>query len=162
MDGVTSEMVDLLRASVVRQSTLAYESSGPLLPVAGDATQVRQIVLNLIVNATDAVETKGGAPGMVTVRTAMDVLPHADLSPPPAPNALSPGRYVRLEVADTGIGMSADTQARMFDPFYSTKASGRGLGLASVQGIVRSHHGALAVHSVPHEGTTIRVWLPVA
>ena len=69
---------------------------------------------------------------------------------------------MRLEVADTGVGMSTETQARMFDPFFSTKASGRGLGLAAVQGIVRSHHGAVAAHSVPEQGTTIRVWLPIA
>jgi signal transduction histidine kinase len=164
MHAVTEEMVDLLRASVVRQGTLLHESSGPLPPVSGDATQVRQIVMNLIVNAADAVEARAGAPGTVIVRTAVDTLPHADapVTPPLPPASLPPGRYVRIEVADTGVGMSDDTRTRMFDPFYSTKASGRGLGLASVQGIVRSHRGALAVHSVPDEGTTIRVWLPVA
>lgn len=162
IDAMAHEMVDLLRAAVVRQCQLVHESSGALPPVSGDATQLRQIVLNLIVNATDAVEARGGPSGVVTVRTSLDTVPGANAGPPPPPAALTPGRYVRLEVADTGVGMSADMQTRMFDPFYSTKASGRGLGLASVQGIVRSHHGAAAVHSVPEQGTTIRVWLPIA
>jgi signal transduction histidine kinase len=162
IDAVAHEMVDLLRAAVTRQCELAHESSGALPPVAGDATQLRQVVLNLIVNAADAVEGRGGPPGVVTVRTSLDTVPGTNAGPPAPPAGLTPGRYVRLEVSDTGVGMSADTQARMFDPFYSTKASGRGLGLASVQGIVRSHHGAVAVHSLPEQGTTIRVWLPTA
>ena len=162
IDVVAREMVDLLRAAVVRQCRLTHESSGALPPVSGDATQLRQVALNLIVNAADAVEARDGASGMVIVRTSVDAVPGANTGPPAPPSGLTPGRYVRLEVADTGVGMSAETQTRMFDPFYSTKASGRGLGLAAVQGIVRSHHGTVAVHSVPEQGTTIRVWLPIA
>jgi signal transduction histidine kinase len=160
---LSAEMVDLLRAAVARQCRLVHESSGPLPPVSGDATQLRQVVLNLIVNAAEAVEARHGIDGVVTVKTTVVTVPASMADGvPAAPPTLPTGRYVQIEVSDTGMGMSAETSARMFDPFYSTKDSGRGLGLASVQGIVRSHRGAIGVHSVVGAGTTVRVWFPIA
>lgn len=165
IDGVSREMVDLLRASVARHCHLVYEPGGPLPPVMGDATQVRQILLNLIVNASEAIEEPPpGQPqtGQVTLRTGVAQMP---LPPGTSPRPASPlpsGRYVFLDVTDTGSGMPPETVSRMFDPFFTTKTTGRGLGLASVQGIVRQHHGAMAVDSVEGRGTTIRVWLRAA
>jgi signal transduction histidine kinase len=162
VDALASEMSDLLRTSIARECTLTFESGGTLPPVMADATQVRQIILNLVVNACEAIdeptppdETKG----QVTLRTGIDTLPAAPRALVPSPR-LPHGRYVFIEVADTGSGMSPETVARIFDPFFTTKTAGRGLGLASVQGIVRQHRGALAVDSVEGRGTTVRVWFP--
>jgi len=165
LDSLSREMVDLLRASVARHCQLVLESGDPLPRVLGDATQIRQILLNLIVNASEAIDDipgGSGPTGQVTVRTGVDQMPLPKGVSPAPTSPLSPGRYVFIEVADTGAGMPPETIARMFDPFFTTKTTGRGLGLASVQGIVRQHHGALAVKSVEGQGTTIRVWLRVA
>jgi two-component system cell cycle sensor histidine kinase/response regulator CckA len=110
--------------------------------IRADVTQIRQIVRNLLINAVEAV---GENPGRVTMRTGIE----------------SAG-YVFLEVHDNGCGMDEATQARIFDPFFSTKFPGRGLGLAAVQGIVRSHKGTLTVHSAGGRGSTFRLLLPVA
>jgi signal transduction histidine kinase len=165
IENLSREMVDLLRASVARHCQLVFESGGPLPRVMGDATQIRQILLNLIVNAAEAIEDAPGGDGptgQVTLRTHVTQMPLPPGESPAPSHPLPPGRYVCIEVSDTGAGMPPETVARMFDPFFTTKTTGRGLGLASVQGIVRQHHGALAVHSVEGHGTTIRVWLRVA
>ena len=162
IDSLSREMVDLLRASVARHCHLVFEPSGGLPRVMGDATQIRQILLNLIVNASEAIEEPlPGQPqsGQVTLRTGVAQLPLPQGSSPRPSVPLPPGRYVFIDVSDTGVGMPPETVARMFDPFFTTKTTGRGLGLASVQGIVRQHHGALAVSSVEGRGTAIRVWL---
>jgi signal transduction histidine kinase len=153
-------MVDLLRASVARRTQLAFAAAGPVSPVLADATQIRQVILNLIVNAAEAIE-QGNEAGRVTLTTGEEVLPRPHGATPVPAAPLPPGRYAYLDVSDTGAGMSPETAARMFDPFFTTKSTGRGLGLASVQGIVRQHRGALGVHSTPGHGTTIRVWFPV-
>jgi len=157
------EMGDLLRASVARRSRLLLEVvSTP--PVMADATQIRQVILNLVVNACEAVDETGdpsSTTAQVILRTGVERLPASPGPLVPTP-AVPPGRYVFLEVEDTGAGMSAETVARMFDPFFTTKTTGRGLGLASVQGIVRQHHGAFAVHSIEGRGTTVRVWFPTS
>jgi signal transduction histidine kinase len=165
IENLSREMVDLLRASVARHCHLVFESGGPLPRVMGDATQIRQILLNLIVNAAEAIEDAPGGDGptgQVTLRTGVTQMPLPPGETPAPYSPLPPGRYAFIEVEDTGAGMPPETVARMFDPFFTTKTTGRGLGLASVQGIVRQHHGALAVHSVEGQGTTIRVWLRVA
>ena len=165
IENLSREMVDLLRASVARHCHLVFESGGPLPRVMGDATQIRQILLNLIVNAAEAIEDAPGGDGptgQVTLRTGVAQMPLPPGQSPAPSSSLPPGRYVFIEVADTGSGMPPETVARMFDPFFTTKTTGRGLGLASVQGIVRQHHGALAVQSIEGQGTTIRVWLRVA
>jgi len=115
--------------------------------------------MNLVINASEAM---GDHEGVVTVRTGSTCLTEADLSKlRHAPDA-APGPHVWLEVADTGCGLDADTLAKIFDPFFSTKFTGRGLGLATVLGVVRAHRGALGVESAPGRGTTIRVYLPSA
>jgi len=128
------------------------------LPVLADATQVQQVLMNLCTNAWQAM---GKQPGEITValRTV-----HVDSSQALQLGGIEPGAYVCLSVADNGPGMSAETQRRIFEPFFTTKApgSGTGLGLSVVHGIVKAHHGAIAVNSVPGEGARFDVYLPLA
>jgi hypothetical protein len=127
--------------------------------VAADFAQLCEVLLELVANAREAI---GEEPGTITVRTASgelepDALPGLSFGAAPGP-----GRYVWLEVTDTGAGMEEDTQRRIFDPFFSTHFLGRGLGLAAVLGIVRAHGGLLTVNSAPGRGTAMRVCLPAA
>lgn len=157
------EMAILLRTGISKQATLAWELSPTLPAVSADPTQIRQIVMNLITNASDAL---GEAGGTITLRTGVIRLEDLDTQHlgvplegegPPDP---AKGPYVYLEIGDTGSGMTPDTLGRIFDPFFSTKFTGRGLGLAAVMGIVRSHHGLIRVRTAPAEGTAFRVLFP--
>ncbi len=154
---LVGEMLQLLGASISKNSVLKTSLAENLPAVYANASQMRQIVINLITNASEALAEDGGVITVTTARVCMDQgsvdgggtdLPGCD--------------YVRLEVSDTGCGMSTDIQARIFDPFFTTKFAGRGLGLAAVQGIVRSHGGAIEVESAPGQGTRIAVLLPCA
>jgi PAS domain S-box-containing protein len=157
------EMATLLRTAISKQATLVWELESDLPPVKADATQIRQIVMNLITNASDALQ---GAVGAITLRTG--VLDRSQLDQPglgsligdAEPNAGSPQEMVYLEVGDTGAGMTPDTLRRIFDPFFSTKFSGRGLGLAAVMGIVRSHQGLIRIRTEPERGTRFQVLFP--
>ncbi|HSN98235.1 MAG TPA: ATP-binding protein [Candidatus Nanopelagicales bacterium] len=155
---VIRELGELLRASLEKHGRVFYDLGEPLPAVAGDASQLRQIVMSLLVNASEAIVPETG--GTITVSTEALELGAADVARLASGAELAPGRYVRLTVTDTGCGMDSETLARIFDPFFTTKFIGRGLGLAAVHGIVRSHGGALAVESEPGRGTTFRVWLP--
>jgi PAS domain S-box-containing protein len=151
------EMLDLLRVSVSEKCALVPELEADLPAVAGDPYQIRQVVLNLVTNASEAI---GGGGGNVTVRTGTAFADAAELAASFGATDLAPGRYVFVEVSDTGTGMTAETRARVFEPFFTTKFFGRGLGLASVLGIVRAHSGAIAIESVPGNGSRFRVLLP--
>ena len=157
LDALVKEMVDLLGASVARHCTLIYNSPGPLPLVETDPTQIRQVVLNLIVNAAEAVDDHG----VITVETGAETIDRSMLKQMTFGDQIEPGPYVFIDVVDNGIGMSEHTMARMFDPFYSTKDQGRGLGMAAVRGIVRSHRAALRVTSKENQGTRFRVWFPL-
>ena len=158
LDALVKEMVDLLGASVARHCTLTYLSPGRLPRVETDPTQIRQVVLNLIVNAAEAVADDHG---VITVETGRETLDRETLKQMTFGDDLQPGDYVFIDVVDNGVGMSEPTLARMFDPFYSTKDTGRGLGMAAVRGIVRSHRAALRVTSKEGQGTRFRVWFPL-
>jgi PAS domain S-box-containing protein len=142
------EMATLLRTAISKQATLAWDLAEELPPVTADPTQLRQIVMNLITNASDAL---GEGVGTITLRTGLVES---------AESAAEPPASVFLEVSDTGCGMDSSTLQRIFDPFFSTKFSGRGLGLAAVMGIVESHQGHVRIRTAPGEGTTFRVVLP--
>jgi two-component system cell cycle sensor histidine kinase/response regulator CckA len=152
------EMAHLLDVSVSKNARLRYQLADDLPAVAADATQIRQIVMNLIINASEAV---GGSPGVITVTTGVADCDREYLHGCVAADGLAAGRYVFFEVADTGIGMDEETVARVFDPFFTTKFTGRGLGMAAVLGIVRGHRGAIRVFSEPDGGTTFKVLLPI-
>ncbi len=152
--------LEFLRASIPKNVELLPELGKEVPLIMGDEGQLQQVVMNLIINAADAI---GKVAGQVSVRTGVrDVVAgalgegwlRANLE-------LEAGRYVVVEVTDTGVGMSAETLSRIFDPFFTTKEKGRGLGLAAVSGIVRAHQGDLWVRSVVGQGTTFQLLLPV-
>jgi CheY-like chemotaxis protein len=157
LSGLVREMLELLSVSIARRGRLKLELPDNLPAIRGNATQIRQVVLNLVSNASEALGDKGGT---IAVSTSLFRLPCEN--PPGYAANLPPGVYVRLEVGDTGCGMSPEILSRIFDPFFTTKFAGRGLGLAAVQGIVRSHAGAVDVASAPGEGTRVGVMLPCA
>ena len=148
----------LLEATVSRRSALAFDLGEEPTVVEADATQIRQVLMNLV---TNAVEALGDQHGTITVRTGRATCSARELRRLFAHDTVGPGPYAFLEVEDTGEGMDLATRQRMFEPFYSTKFTGRGLGLAAVLGIVRGHRGAIAVDSHRGSGTRIRVLLPL-
>jgi len=154
LDGLVREMVDLLGSSL--HARAAIELDTVPLRVRGDATLLRQVVMNLLTNAIEAIPAERS--GLVRVRVARHV-PGAEEA---ARRGLGPGAYVELEVADDGIGMDAATRARIFEPFFSTKFTGRGLGLSVLQRTVQRHGGLWEVDSEPGRGTTFRILLPEA
>ena len=157
------EMATLLRTGISKQATLAWELSSTLPAVSADPTQIRQVVMNLITNASDALGETGGTITLRTGVTRLETLDNQHFGVPlegEDPAVPSKGPYVYLEIGDTGSGMTPDTLSRIFDPFFSTKFTGRGLGLAAVMGIVRSHHGLIRVRTAPGEGTAFRVLFP--
>jgi PAS domain S-box-containing protein len=156
---LVEELTRLLHVSISKKVLLRCQLAEGLPAVDADPAQLRQLAMNLVINAADAI---GDTDGIITISTGTmqcdeDSLRGGQLSAPPIP-----GRYVYLEVIDTGCGMDAKTQARIFDPFFTTKFAGRGLGLAAVLGIVRSHQGALKVESELGRGTTFRVLFPAS
>jgi|GEM_PF-5987635 PAS domain S-box-containing protein len=154
---VIEEMAKLLRVSISKQATLLLHLAPALPPISADVTQFRQVLMNLITNASDALD---GRAGTITVSTGLAQLDRAALAQNRTLEELPPGEYVFVEVADTGVGMDAETQARIFEPFFTTKVAGRGLGLAGVQGILRGHQGAIQVTSEPGQGSIFRLLFP--
>ncbi|NQZ95205.1 MAG: PAS domain S-box protein [Myxococcales bacterium] len=157
LSALIEEMTKLIAASISKSVVLDRRLSAELPPIDADATQLRQVVMNLIVNASEACEANNGA---IVVTTRTEHLSSADLGELARGEKLGEGNYVCLEVADSGTGMTPRTRNKIFDPFFSTKFAGRGLGLAAVLGIVRSHRGGIALESKKGVGTTIRVYLP--
>jgi PAS domain S-box-containing protein len=148
-------VLGLLKVAVSRHVALITDLAEDLPAVRSRGAQISQIVMNLVVNASEAL---GDRDGVISVTTRHVAIGQAEA----VKKTLAAGDYVQLEVSDTACGMSPETQARIFDPFFSTKVSGRGLGLAVVQGIVRSLHGAIQVASEAGKGTTFEVLLPCA
>jgi len=154
------EIAGLIQTSLPKPVQLRLQLADDLPAVEADAGQLQQIIMNLVINGAEAVGESGGT---VLVRTGVqDVDPQYIATVSSDGERLRSGRYVNLEVHDTGCGMSAETLARIFDPFFTTKFTGRGLGLSAVQGIVRAHHGALKVYSTPGQGTTFKVLFPAS
>src|SRR5262245_57783572 len=149
---LVEQLVAMVRSSI--SETVHFSLELAPMRVRGDAGQINQLVMNLVINAAEAIGE--GNTGKVELSTRVREL---DGSGPPA---LPAGRYACLEVRDNGCGMSGETAARIFDPFFTTKFSGRGLGLAAALGIVHGHHGNIAVRSKPGEGTLFTVLLPLS
>jgi PAS domain S-box-containing protein len=152
-------VVRLLETTISKKATLKLNLAAGLPPIQGDASQIRQVVMNLITNAS---ESLGEDRGSVTVTTGVQWAEAGHLPALEPQRILPEGRYVFIEVADTGCGMDAETLAKIFDPFFTTKFTGRGLGLAAVLGIIRGHQGSVKVASQPGTGTTFRVMFPAA
>jgi signal transduction histidine kinase/CheY-like chemotaxis protein/predicted hydrocarbon binding protein len=156
---LVEEMGNLLSSAVSKNAKLVYRLESGLPTVEADGTQIRQVVMNLITNASEAI---GNSAGTISVTTGQVDADRNELGDSQLGAQLPEGRYVFFEVTDDGHGMHPATQARIFDPFFTTKFTGRGLGLAAVLGIVRAHRGAIRVISAPGKGTTMRVLLPGA
>jgi two-component system, cell cycle sensor histidine kinase and response regulator CckA len=149
------EMLELLKVSISKHAILHAELAKDLPAVRGNPAQLRQVVMNLITNASEAIGERQGV-----IRVAVEQVgfgPHLNQAGAPI---LPEGDYLNIEISDTGSGMTAEVQARIFDPFFSTKFAGRGLGLAVTQGIVRGHGGSINVVSKPGHGAIFRVLLP--
>jgi len=159
LNELVEEMSHLLGMSTSKRATLHFDRAPELPVVEADATQVRQVVMNLITNASEAIGERGGN---ITIRTGAMECDRPYLERTAIGTDLPEGVYVFLEITDDGVGMDEETRARIFDPFFTTKFSGRGLGLAAVQGIVRAHRGVVLVYSEPGLGTTFKVLLPAA
>jgi PAS domain S-box-containing protein len=157
LNSVVGELSHLLEASISKKAELRFDLAESLPAVDCDPTQIRQVVMNLIINASDAL---GDQPGSIRLTTRVHDCSRCDLESPYTDETLPEGRYVGLEVSDTGCGMDEGTAKRVFEPFFTTKFTGRGLGLAAVLGIVRGHHGTIRVESKLGEGSSIRVLLP--
>jgi len=154
---LVEESARLLLPALSRHATVAWDLAAGLPSVEGDATQLRQVVINLLTNASDALAEQ---PGTISVRTSLMQLDEQSLAGSIAGRGLPRGPYVALEVRDTGMGMDDVTVRHIFDPFFTTKFQGRGLGLAAVLGIVRGHRGAIQVDTAPSRGTSFRILLP--
>ena len=141
---MVGEMLELIKISISKSAQLKTSLAKHLPSVPGNRAQIQQVVMNLVLNASEAI---GGREGVITVTTSRG----------------SPGkeRHVMLEVSDTGAGINKEAQARIFDPFFTTKFGGRGLGLAVAQGIVRAHKGTIELATEPGQGTTFRILWPI-
>jgi two-component system cell cycle sensor histidine kinase/response regulator CckA len=149
-------IVLLFRASIPKGVELKLDLDPNLPPINADAGQIQQLVTNLVLNGAEAIDSVG----VVTISATLQELTGRGTHNL-AGNPVPPGTYARLEVSDTGSGIDEATQARIFDPYFSTKFTGRGLGLAAVLGIVRGHKGGISVSSQPGKGTTFQVFFPV-
>lgn len=156
---IVGEMVSLLGTVISKKATLDLRLSEQVPPIRADATQLRQVVMNLITNASDALEDQAGT---ITLSTGETLIGPEAGDGAYLTGEVAPGRYAFVEVSDTGKGMDEATLARIFDPFFTTKFTGRGLGLAAVLGIIRGHRGAIRVDSRPGRGSTFRVLFPAA
>ena len=156
---VIDEMREMLNIGISKKAALHLSLARDLPAVEADVAQIRQVVMNLIMNASEAI---GDAAGDITVTTSAADCDQSCLDTAWGGEPLAPGRYVTLEVADTGSGMDEMTRARIFEPFFTTKFTGRGLGLSAVMGIVRGHKGAISVSSTLGSGTTFKLLLPAS
>jgi signal transduction histidine kinase len=157
MSSLIKEMQPLLKTSVGRGVELRYRLSENLPWVKADPTQKRQVIMNLVINASDAIGSRGG---VITITTREIDCAADDFAQAMINGKLPEGRCVCLEVSDTGCGMEPEKAARVFDPFFTTKPKGRGLGLAVVLGIVVAHKGAIAIESEPGKGTRFLNLIP--
>jgi CheY-like chemotaxis protein len=157
LGGLVREISELVRTSIPKSVELKLDFAPNLPPIEADPAQMQQVIMNLVINGAEAIGEN--APGKVEIRTCVCEINEREAANL-FPVAHAPGTYVQLEVSDTGSGMDEATRARIFDPFFTTKFTGRGLGLAAVQGIIKGHGGAIRVYSTPGHGTTFVVLLP--
>ncbi len=158
LNDLVRETVQLLELSVGKQAQLELELSPKSPVIVADHAQMSQVMMNLVINASEALPAHGG---VIRIRTGTTWLTEDMLSRACIGQNLPPSQFAFMEISDTGCGMSTETLAKIFDPFFTTKFTGRGLGLAAVIGIVRAHQGSFFVESVLGEGSTFRMCLPL-
>jgi PAS domain S-box-containing protein len=157
LSAVVGDTYQLLQLSVSKKAALTLCLSPGLPAILADVTQLRQVLMNLVINASEAL---GDQEGIIAISTGRQVVDRDYLQEAHPASAQVEGPYVYLEVSDSGGGMDAETLARIFEPFYTTKFTGRGLGLSAVLGIVRGHNGILHVESSPGQGCRFRLLFP--
>jgi two-component system, cell cycle sensor histidine kinase and response regulator CckA len=152
------EMTQLLAVTLSRKAVVRYDLAPGLPFISADPSQMQQLVMNLVTNASEAIGDE--VSGLITVRTGVQMVDEATQAGLLPALPLPSGEYVTLEVSDTGCGMAPEVRERIFDPFYTTKFTGRGLGLSAMLGILRSHQGSLKVYSEPGRGSVFKLFLP--
>lgn len=157
LSAVVKEMGSLLDVSISKKVTIEYCLDDQVPTIRGDISQIRQVAMNLITNASEAI---GDRSGVIAVSIHEVELKTGELEQTFPPGGVPAGQYVRLEVSDTGSGMSEETMQKIFNPLFTTKITGRGLGLASLLNAVQRHNGAVEVKSTPGQGTVFRVYFP--
>lgn len=151
------EMTQIIKSSISKKVVLKLDLAEQIPLVEGDVTQLSQVIMNLVINANEAIGNKSG---IIIVRTSASLCNTNYLDTLFLPGELKEGLYVVVEVVDTGCGMDEETRKHIFEPFYTTKFTGRGLGLASVLGTIKSHHGGIKLYSEKGKGTTFKIFLP--
>ncbi|HNX30747.1 MAG TPA: PAS domain-containing protein [Holophaga sp.] len=159
LNQVVREMTHLLNVSISKKITVRYDLAGGLPPVEADAAQIQQVVMNLVTNASEAI---GDQEGTIDIATRTHPLDEGVLRSTFAGQNLEAGLHVCLEISDTGCGIAPEIRDKIFDPFFSTKESGRGLGLCAMQGILRGHRAGIQIDSAPGKGTTFMLFFPSA
>lgn len=159
LNQMIEENVDLHKVAIPKDIDLKINLDVLLPDIFGDMSQIQQMIMNLLINAADAI---GNQVGEIRLSTELKTIHKKDsLLWTRSGNPLKPGCYAVIHISDTGSGMDEDTLNRVFEPFYTTKNAGTGLGLAAVQGVVRGHKGSILVHSTPNIGTTFSIYFPV-
>jgi PAS domain S-box-containing protein len=159
INNLLEEMLHMLEVSISKKAVLRLNLTEYLPSVEADATQMRQIVMNLVINASEAIGDKSG---VIAITTGCMDCDRSYLKDVWLDENITAGLYVYLEIADTGCGMTKETLSKLFDPFFTTKFTGRGLGMAAVLGIVRGHKGAIKVYSELGKGTSFKILLPAS
>ncbi len=157
LKAVVEEMIHLLQITISKKAVLKCSFAENVPPIEADGTQVRQVIMNLITNASEAVGDKSG---IISLSTGVQMCDRQYLDLTPLGAELPEGEYAFVEVSDTGCGMSREVMGRIFEPFFTTKFTGRGLGMAAVLGIVRGHRGTIKVYSEVGKGTSFKVLFP--
>ncbi|MBV5329700.1 MAG: PAS domain S-box protein, partial [Chlorobium sp.] len=159
LNRLLEEMLHLLDVSISKNATMHLNLNKDIHNIKADATQLRQIIMNLVINASEAIADTGG---VIAITTGFMDCDKSYLKNLWFHENIPEGLYVYLEIADTGCGMDKETLTKIFDPFFTTKFTGRGLGMAAVLGILRGHKGAIKVDSDPGKGTTFKILLPAS
>lgn len=160
MKYLIEEVVKMLRSAINKNVTINLDISPDIPEIMGDSAQLQQVVMNLVINASEAIGNVFGTVRVVLCKSEF-LAEQMEMEMDTFRNAALAGSYVCLEVTDTGCGMSEETRTRIFEPFYTTKNSGRGLGMSAISDIVASHKGMLQLTSTPGVGTTFKVFFPV-
>ncbi|MDX8409882.1 MAG: PAS domain S-box protein [Mariprofundales bacterium] len=165
---MVEEVSRLLTVSISKNVVLKYNLEQNIPAVEADSAQLQQVIMNLVINASDAISDQASdqsdhqKSGVISIHTGVMEVDHRYLTTTHLDDDLAAGRYVFLEISDTGCGMDKATQQKLFEPFFTTKFTGHGLGMSAVLGIIRGHFGAIKVYSEPDHGTTFKILLPAS
>ncbi|MDD2310640.1 MAG: response regulator [Desulfuromonadaceae bacterium] len=157
---LVDEVVKMLNSAIKKNVAITLDLKRDIPMIVGDSSQIQQVIMNLLINAGEAIGDNQGTIAVSLKKTFIDDSTHPETDY--FGSRILPGSYACLEVSDSGCGMSEETKQRIFEPFYTTKFTGRGLGMSAILGIVKAHNGALQLASTPDVGTTFKVYIPLA